>query len=87
MYGREVIRTQVAHCTLTIPGGVMLRIRNQLDTAYTAEQLTVDLLLLARIKILSRKRCDLITQSKQSPPQLYYLDHNIHIQYHDMFRL
>jgi hypothetical protein len=37
----------------------MLRIRNQLDTACTTEQLTVDLLLLARIKILSRKRCDL----------------------------
>jgi hypothetical protein len=27
------------------------------------------------------------TQSKPSPPQLYYLDHNINIQYHDMFRL
>jgi hypothetical protein len=27
------------------------------------------------------------TQSKPSPLQLYYLDHNIHIQYHDMFRL
>jgi hypothetical protein len=27
------------------------------------------------------------TQSKPSPPQLYYLDHNIYIQYHDMFRL
>jgi hypothetical protein len=27
-----------------------------------------------------------ITQSKPSPPQLYYLDHNIHIKYH-MFRL
>jgi hypothetical protein len=27
------------------------------------------------------------SQSKPSPPQLYYLDNNIHIQYHDMFRL
>jgi hypothetical protein len=28
-----------------------------------------------------------VSQSKPSPPQLYYLDHNIHIQYHNMFRL